>query len=68
MAEKLTWSKAPPEHPGWYWWRQRKGKMPHCYWVTSLDGRLGVFHQAHLAEFSLIEGEWWPVPIEPPTS
>lgn len=68
----LTWSKEPPQAPGWYWHRftgaTRRGTMKPIEIVGFEDVRglrVGLFSNGSRCPF--VECEEWAGPMEVPT-
>ena len=67
-----SWTKEPPKEPGWYWMRydnnrggpwiiQRDIYDRDTWWLHGSDC------ESYSWEIVKEHGEWWPIPITPPS-
>ena len=59
------WIQAPPNQPGWYWYRDKAASVgPTVLHVDEM--RLACGGHCNDVEIERLPGEWWSELLEPP--
>lgn len=59
------WSKIPPTHSGWYWWRINDNDPDVEVVQVYMSGMNQLYCDSQL--LSKYGGKWWSIPVEEPS-